>query len=242
VTVYVTLLGGAFGRKSKPDYGIEAAILSKAMGGKPVKVVWTRDDDLHNDYFHTVSVEHLEAGVDAQGKPVAWLHRSVAPTIVSTFDANAKQEADWELGMGVINVPFAIPNVRIENPEATAHTRIGWFRSGLEHSACVRRAVVRRGAGCRGGTRSEGFLLEVIGPARVVSPQMLPIPGITANRPNAIPSTPGRLRGVAELAAKQGRLGAGRWRGAAVSASPRITASSATSRRSSKLRSIRRAS
>ena len=157
VTVYVTLLGGGFGRKSKPDFGIEAAVLSKAMDGKPVKVVWTRDDDLHNDYFHTVSVEHLEAGVDAQGKPVAWLHRTVAPTIMSTFDASAKQEANWELGMGVINVPFAIPNIRIENPgsdRAYAH-RLVPLR--IEHSACIRGAVVRRGAGRRGGTRPEGL-------------------------------------------------------------------------------------
>jgi isoquinoline 1-oxidoreductase subunit beta len=116
VTVHVTLLGGGFGRKSKPDYGIEAAVLSKAVDGRPVKVTWTRDDDLHNAYYHTVSVEHLEAGVDARGKPVAWLHRTVAPTIFSTFDANAKHEAPLELAMGVINVPFAIPNVRIENP------------------------------------------------------------------------------------------------------------------------------
>ncbi|PYN90657.1 MAG: hypothetical protein DMD89_33165, partial [Candidatus Rokuibacteriota bacterium] len=87
VTVHVTLLGGGFGRKSKPDYAIEAAVLSKAVDGKPVKVTWTREDDLHNSYYHTVSVEHLEAGVDGQGKPVAWLHRSVAPTIVSIFNA-----------------------------------------------------------------------------------------------------------------------------------------------------------
>src|SRR5262249_18312821 len=120
VTVHVTLLGGGFGRKSKPDFGVEAAVLSKAMEGAPVKVVWTREDDLHHDYFHTVSVEHLEAGLDAQGRPVAWLHRTAAPTIMSTFMADARQEANWELGMGVINVPFAIPNVRIENPDAIA--------------------------------------------------------------------------------------------------------------------------
>jgi len=139
VTVHVTLLGGGFGRKSKPDYAIEAAVLSKAVDGKPVKVTWTREDDLHNSYYHTVSVEHLEAGLDARGKPVAWLHRSVAPTIISTFNAAAKQEAPFELGMGVINVPFAIPNVRIENPEATAHTRIGWFRSvsNIPHAFAV---------------------------------------------------------------------------------------------------------
>ena len=71
VTVHVTLLGGGFGRKSKPDFATEAAFLSQQMGGRPVKVVWTRDDDLHHDYFHTVSVEHLQAGLDAQGKTTA---------------------------------------------------------------------------------------------------------------------------------------------------------------------------
>ncbi len=203
VTVNVTLLGGGFGRKSKPDYGIEAAVLSKAMDGKPVKVVWTREDDLHNDYFHTVSVEHLEAGVDAQGKPVAWLHRSVAPTIVSTFDSEAKQEANWELGMGVINVPFAIPNIRIENPEAIAHTRIGWFRSvsNIPHAFAVQSFVAELAAAA--GRDQKDFLLEVIGPARVVSPQMLGDTWNHGESPERYPVDTGRLRHVAELAAKE---------------------------------------
>jgi isoquinoline 1-oxidoreductase beta subunit len=207
VTVHVTLLGGGFGRKSKPDFGIEAAVLSKAMDGKPVKVVWTRDDDLHNDYFHTVSVEHLEAGVDAQGKPVAWLHRTVAPTIVSTFDAGAKQEANWELGMGVINVPFAIPNIRIENPEAIAHTRIGWFRSvsNVPHAFAVQSFVAELAAAA--GRDPKDFLLEVIGPARVVSPQMLGDTWNHGESPERYPVDTGRLRRVAELAAKEAGWG-----------------------------------
>jgi isoquinoline 1-oxidoreductase beta subunit len=207
VTVHVTLLGGGFGRKSKPDYGIEAAVLSKAMDGKPVKVVWTRDDDLHNDYFHTVSVEHLEAGIDAQGKPVAWLHRTVAPTIVSTFEAGAKQEANWELGMGVINVPFAIPNIRIENPEAIAHTRIGWFRSvsNIPHAFAVQSFVAELAAAA--GRDPKDFLLEVIGPARVVSPQMLGDTWNHGESPERYPVDTGRLRRVAELAAKEAGWG-----------------------------------
>ena len=207
VTVHVTLLGGGFGRKSKPDYGIEAAVLSKAMDGKPVKVVWTREDDLHNDYFHTVSVEHLEAGVDAQGKPVAWLHRSVAPTIVSTFDASAVQEANWELGMGVINVPFAIPNIRIENPEAIAHTRIGWFRSvsNIPHAFAVQSFVAELAAAA--GRDPKDFLLEVIGPPRVVTPQMLADTWNHGESPERYPVDTGRLRGVAELAAKEAGWG-----------------------------------
>ncbi|HET7097190.1 MAG TPA: molybdopterin cofactor-binding domain-containing protein, partial [Casimicrobiaceae bacterium] len=207
VTVHVTLLGGGFGRKSKPDYGVEAAVLSKAMDGKPVKVVWTREDDLRNDYFHTVSVEHLEAGVDAQGKPVAWLHRSVAPTIISTFDANAKQEANWELGMGVINVPFAIPNIRIENPEAVAHTRIGWFRSvsNIPHAFAVQSFVGELAASA--GRDQKDFLLEVIGPARVVSPQMLADTWNHGENPERYPVDTGRLRRVAEVAAKEAGWG-----------------------------------
>jgi isoquinoline 1-oxidoreductase beta subunit len=207
VTVHVTLLGGGFGRKSKPDYGIEAAILSKAVEGKPVKVVWTRDDDLHNDYFHTVSVEHLEAGVDAQGRPVAWLHRTVAPTIMSTFEAGANQEANWELGMGVINVPFAIPNIRIENPDAIAHTRIGWFRSvsNIPHAFAVQSFVGELAAAA--GRDPKDYLLEVIGPARVVSPQMLGDTWNHGESPERYPVDTGRLRRVVELAATEAGWG-----------------------------------
>jgi isoquinoline 1-oxidoreductase beta subunit len=207
VTVHVTLLGGGFGRKSKPDYGVEAAILSKAVDGKPVKVVWTRDDDLHNDYFHTVSVEHLEAGLDAQGLPVAWLHRTVAPTIVSTFEAGSKQEANWELGMGVINVPFAIPNILIENPEAVAHTRIGWFRSvsNIPHAFAVQSFVAELAAAA--GRDPKDYLLEVIGPARVVSPQMLGDTWNHGESPERYPVDTGRLRRVVELAAREAGWG-----------------------------------
>jgi isoquinoline 1-oxidoreductase beta subunit len=207
VTVNVTLLGGGFGRKSKCDYGIEAAVLSKAMDGKPVKVTWTREDDLHNSYYHTVSVEHLEAGVDGQGKPVAWLHRTVAPTIVSTFNPAAKNEAPFELGMGVINVPFAIPNVRIENPEATAHTRIGWFRSvsNIPHAFAVQSFVAELAAAA--GRDPKDFLLEVIGPARTVSPEMLGDTWNHGESPERYPVDTGRLRRVAEVAAREAGWG-----------------------------------
>jgi isoquinoline 1-oxidoreductase subunit beta len=207
VTVHVTLLGGGFGRKSKPDFAIEAAVLSKAADGKPVKVTWTRDDDLHNSYYHTVSVEHLEAAVDAQGKPVAWLHRSVAPTIISTFKAEAKNEAPFELGMGVINVPFAIPNVRIENPEATAHTRIGWFRSvsNIPHAFAVQSFVAELAAAA--GRDPKDFLLDVIGPARQISPETLGDTWNHGESPERYPVDTGRLRRVVETVAREAGWG-----------------------------------
>jgi isoquinoline 1-oxidoreductase beta subunit len=201
VTVNVTLLGGGFGRKSKTDYAVEAALLSKAMGGKPVKVTWAREDDLHNSYYHTVSVEHLEAGVDAQGKPVAWLHRSVAPTIFSTFVEGAKQEAPLELGMGVINIPFPIPNIRIENPEAVAHTRIGWFRSvsNIPHAFAVQSFLAELAAAA--GRDQKDFLLEVIGPPRVISPLDLSDTWNHGESPERYTVDTGRLRRVVETAA-----------------------------------------
>jgi isoquinoline 1-oxidoreductase beta subunit len=76
VTVNVTLLGGGFGRKSKCDFALEAALLSKELGA-PVKVQWTREDDIRHDFLHTVSVERIEAGLDKNGKVTAWRHRSV---------------------------------------------------------------------------------------------------------------------------------------------------------------------
>src|SRR5262249_5548478 len=128
VTVNVTLLGGGFGRKSKCDFALEAALLSKELGA-PVKVQWTREDDLHHGFLHTVSVERIEAGLDKSGKVIAWRHRSAAPTIAATFGAGAVQQLGLELAMGLVDVPFEIANIQCENPEATAHTRIGWFRS-----------------------------------------------------------------------------------------------------------------
>jgi len=128
VTVNVTLLGGAFGRKSFPDFAVEAAVLSKKTG-KPVKVVWSREDDIKFDVYHSVAAMYLKAALGPDGKPVAWLQRTVFPPIGSTFDASTTYSAPDELGLGFTDVPFAVANLRAENGPATAHVRIGWLRS-----------------------------------------------------------------------------------------------------------------
>jgi len=74
VTVNVTLLGGGFGRKSKPDFVMEAASIARQLEGRPVRVQWTREDDIQHTYFHANSVDRLEAGLDADGKAIGWLH------------------------------------------------------------------------------------------------------------------------------------------------------------------------
>jgi len=207
VTVHVTLLGGGFGRKSKPDYVIEAALLSQAMNGKPVKVTWTREDDLHHSYFHTVSVERLEAGLDDQGKPIAWLHRTVAPTISSTFGPDSKHQMPVELGMGVINVPYTIANLRIENPEAEAHTRIGWFRSvsNIPHAFAIQSFVAELAAAA--GRDHKDFLLELIGPPRRIDPRTLGDNWNHGESPELYPIDTGRLRRVTETVADKAGWG-----------------------------------
>src|SRR5258708_7613296 len=172
VTVNVTLLGGGFGRKSKPDYVLEAALLSQAMNA-PVKVTWTREDDVQHGYYHTVSVERLEAGLDAAGKPVAWLHRSVAPSIRSIFGTDPAHEAPFERGMGLANVPFVIPNLRVENPAAQAHARIGWdpSASNIPPAFAIQSFVAELPQAAGRGPKD--YLLERIRPARRIRPRTL---------------------------------------------------------------------
>ncbi len=207
VTIHVTLLGGGFGRKSKPDYVIEAALLSKAMKGKPVKVTWTREDDLQHSYFHTVSLERLEAGLDAQGKTVAWLHRSVAPTISSTFGPDSKHQMPAELGMGLVNMPFAIPNLRIENPEAIAHTRIGWFRSvsNIPRAFAVQSFVAELAA--LAGRDHKEYLLDLIDSPRKIDPQTLGDTWNQGESPKTYPVDTGRLRRVIETVTREAGWG-----------------------------------
>src|SRR5262249_45237588 len=158
-------------RKSKPDFVLEAALLSREMGGSPVKVTWTREDDLHNDYLHTVSAERIDAGLDAQGKVVAWRHRTVAPTIRATFMPDPKFEQDGESSQGVLEVPFAAPNLRCEVGEAEAHSRIGWFRSvsNIPHAFAIQSFVAELAHAA--GRDPKDMLIELRGPPRHVDPR-----------------------------------------------------------------------
>jgi isoquinoline 1-oxidoreductase subunit beta len=207
ITVHVTLLGGGFGRKSKPDFAIEAALLSQAMDGRPVKVTWTREDDLHHDFLHTVSVEYLKAGVGADGKVNAWLHRSVAPSLATIFAPTVNHEVGAELGMGFINMPYDIPNLRLENPEASAHCRIGWFRSvsNIPHAFAVQSFVSELAVSANKDHRD--YLLELIGPPRKIDPNSLQDKWNHGESPQRYPVDTGRLRRVVETVTREAGWG-----------------------------------
>ncbi|MCP3464778.1 molybdopterin cofactor-binding domain-containing protein [Bradyrhizobium sp. CCGUVB23] len=206
VTVNVTLLGGGFGRKSKCDYALEAALLSKELGA-PVKLQWTREDDLHNGFLHTVSVERIEAGLDKSGKVIAWRHRSVAPSIASTFAAGTVHQASFELGMGLVDMPFEIANVSCENPEAAAHTRIGWFRSvsNIPRAFAVQSMVGEIAQAI--GRDQKDMLLELIGSPRIVKLTSVKDLWNYGEPYDSYPIDTARLRKVVELVADKGEWG-----------------------------------
>ena len=170
VTIHVVLLGGGFGRKSKPDYVAEAALLAREAGA-PVRVQWTRQDDLRQGYFHAVSAQSLKAGLDAQGKVVAWRHRTAFPPIPSTFDAKQNLPSEFELGLGVTDLPLDVPNVQCEAGEARAHVRIGWMRSvcNIFHGFAVGSFIDEIAHARRQDPRDTW--LEILGPARMLTPE-----------------------------------------------------------------------
>ncbi|WP_434607123.1 xanthine dehydrogenase family protein molybdopterin-binding subunit [Pseudomonas sp. D2-30] len=202
VTVNITLLGGGFGRKSKPDFVVEAAVLAKEFPGQAVRVQWTREDDIHHSYFHTVSAEYLKAGLDKNGMPSAWLHRTVAPTITALFAPGMTHEAPFEVGMGVTNMAYAIPNMRLENPEAVAHTRVGWYRSvsNIPHGFAIQSFIDELAH--KAGQDPLKYHLKLLGPDRKIDPNSLNDGWNYGESPERYPIDTARIRTVLETAAK----------------------------------------
>ena len=197
VTCHVTLLGGGFGRKSKPDYVAEAALLSKQLG-KPVKVVWSREDDIRFDFYHAVAAMYIKAATDEKGRPTAWLQRSVFPPIGSQDDVAAKY-GTFELDMGWNDVPFDIPNFRAECGPADTHIRIGWMRSvaNIPHAFAVQ-SFTDELAAAAGRDRVE-YLLDVLGKARKIDLR----PPNERKGPDPYMLDIARMRRVIEIAAEQ---------------------------------------
>jgi isoquinoline 1-oxidoreductase beta subunit len=206
VRVNVTLLGGGFGRKSKPDFIVEAALLSKQVGA-PVHLTWTREDEIQHCYYHTVTAMHFEAGLDATGRATSWLGRTAFPCISTVFAPNVKTPDAGELELGFVDVPYAIPNVRIEACDAEAHVRIGWFRSvsNIPHVFGV--ASFADELAHAAGKDPKDYLLELIGPARTIDLKTTNKYGNYGGDIAAYPIDTGRLRGVIEAAAAKAAWG-----------------------------------
>ena len=209
VTVHVTLLGGGFGRKSKSDFAIEAAMLSQKIGA-PVLLQFTREDDIRDSFYHTTSVERIDIGLDANNKPIAWRHRSAAPSFLALFAKDEGNLHPIEVGMGLADMPYDIPNIRCEDCKAMAHTRVGWYRavSNIPRAFAVQSITAELAHDL--GKDQKDFLLEMIGAPRVVDLKSSGMPDDYWNygEPyDEFPNDTGRLRNVVELAAAKAMWG-----------------------------------
>lgn len=193
VTVNVTFLGGGFGRKSKPDYVVEATMLSKEIK-TPIQVVWSREDDIKHGYYHTVSAQYFKASLDKNGKVTAWLNRCALPSISSTFSDGVEYASNGEMGSAT-NIPFYIENVKIELGKAPAHVRIGWLRSviNIPHGHAINVFTDELAHAAKKDPLD--FTLDLIGNDRIIDPNA------------KVPFNTARLKNVLKTAAKNANWG-----------------------------------
>jgi isoquinoline 1-oxidoreductase beta subunit len=187
VVVHTTLMGGGFGRRYMADFPAEAAQIAKVVG-KPVQLVWTREDDMTHDFYRPAACHHMRGAV-ADGRPVAWFHTLTSTSIRGYWDPKADPSRQ-EVG-GAEQMPYAIKNVRLEyNPVASAVPR-AWWRS-VENSF--------------NGFAVESFIDELAvaaGEDPVEFRKKLLVKPANWKRKNEDDVDPARLRGVLELAAEK---------------------------------------
>jgi isoquinoline 1-oxidoreductase beta subunit len=128
--VHRAQLGGGFGRRGAQDYTRQGVAIAKAMPGTPVKLVWTREEDMQHDYYRPVSLVRFRAALDASGRPSAWYSRVAAPSILATLlKLPLREGIDPQAVASFADQPYAIPNVRIEYAQCDPHVPVGFWRS-----------------------------------------------------------------------------------------------------------------
>ena len=129
VTVMTTPAGGGFGLRSEQDPVIDAVLLSKALD-RPVKVLWTREDDFANDRFRPASQSRIEAGLDSDGRLIAWSHKVAAPSVMSRLMPQyVKNGIDPDAVSGIRDMPYVIPNLEVNYAMVELPIMVGWWRS-----------------------------------------------------------------------------------------------------------------
>lgn len=138
IAIHTTYLGGGFGRRGEQDFVAEAIVLSKRLK-RPVQVLWTREDDIRHDFYRPMTLNRLRGAVDAEGRVTAWHHRIVGPSILARVRPSALRDGiDPTSVEGAANLPYAIPNLRVEYRRADTPVPVGFWRSvGSSQNAYV---------------------------------------------------------------------------------------------------------
>ncbi len=126
VKVHTTQMGGGFGRRYQADFAMEAAQIAKRIG-KPVQLVWSREDDMTHDFYRPASYHRMSGGVDAAGNIVAWRHKSTSTSIAEWWDRKAPPESS-ELGC-TLQMPYLASSYKLEYLPAASGVPRAWWRS-----------------------------------------------------------------------------------------------------------------
>jgi len=198
VIVHTTQMGGGFGRRYQADFVMEAAQVAK-IAGKPVMVLWTREDDMHHDFYRPASYHKCQGLVDAAGNLAAWKHFQTSTSIAAKWSPKSEEDnGQGEFGTGA-TVPYKSPHIRIEYTLAHSSAPRAWWRS-VEHSSSgfVVESFVDELAAAAGEDPLK-FRVKLIGESRNI-PQF-------GGGPGAPPLDTGRLKGVLQLAAEKAGWG-----------------------------------
>jgi isoquinoline 1-oxidoreductase beta subunit len=198
VIVHTTLMGGGFGRRYQADFVMEAAQVAKATG-KPVMVVWTREDDMQHGFYRPASYHHFSGALDAKGNLAAWKHFQTSTSIEAMWNPKGEEAPDKSEFATAAFIPYQTPNYRIEYTLAKSSVPRAWWRS-VEHSTSgfVVESFVDELANSAGVDPLE-FRLRLIGDDRK-------IPDFT-NPKEGKPLDTARLKGVLRLAAEKADWG-----------------------------------
>jgi len=201
VIVHTTLMGGGFGRRYQADVVMEAAQVAAKSAGKPVMVLWTREDDMQHGFYRPASYHKLQGALDANGNLAAYKHFQTSTSIAAKWSEKGAEDSGLgEFGTGA-TVPYSTPNLRIEYTLAESSVPRAWWRS-VEHSSSgfVMESFIDELAAAA-GQDPLAFRLKLIGSDRKI-PRFGEGPG-----PDAHPLDTARLKGVLQLAAEKAGWG-----------------------------------
>jgi CO/xanthine dehydrogenase Mo-binding subunit len=198
VVVHTTLMGGGFGRRYQADFVMEAAQVAKVTG-KPVMVLWTREDDMQHGFYRPASYHHFSGAIDPKGNLAAWKHFQTSTSIEAMWNPKGEEVAEKSEFATAAFIPYQTPNYRIEYTLAKSSVPRAWWRS-VEHSTSgfVVESFVDELANSAGADPLE-FRLRLIGADRKV-------PDFT-NPKEGKPLDTARLKGVLRLAAEKADWG-----------------------------------
>src|SRR5256885_11512411 len=202
VNVHTTLMGGGFGRRYQADFAMEAAQVAKAVG-KPVQLVWSREDDMTHDFYRPASYHRVNGAVDEKGNILAWRHKSTSTSIAEWWDKNGNEKPEASEFATAAFIPYETPNFRVEYALAQSGVPRASWRS-VEHSSSgfVVESFVDELA-TAAGADPLAFRLKLIGDDRK-------IPDFTNPKENK-PLDTARLKGVRSEERRVGKECRSRW-------------------------------